>query len=107
MLNVVLRGLAEGRIAWAFWPAGTDITIMQSVISEGAGVWIPENDAVSDEEEDEESEEDEAEQRHDSEAFEEEDAESASEEDVEEPATAGVGRFSALMAIEDEDDDKN
>lgn len=35
---VVLRLVAEGKIAWAFWPPGTDLTAVGS--SGGNGIWL-------------------------------------------------------------------
>lgn len=35
---VVLRLVAEGKIAWAFWPPGTDLTTVGS--SGGNGIWL-------------------------------------------------------------------
>lgn len=36
--NAILRLVAEGRIAWAFWPPGTDLTAVGS--SGGNGIWL-------------------------------------------------------------------
>jgi len=37
-LLVVLRLVAEGKIAWAFWPPGTDLTTVGS--SGSNGIWL-------------------------------------------------------------------
>lgn len=36
--NAILRLVAEGKIAWAFWPPGTDLMTVGS--SEGNGIWL-------------------------------------------------------------------
>lgn len=36
--NAILRLVAEGKIAWAFWPPGTDLTAVGS--SGGNGIWL-------------------------------------------------------------------
>ncbi|KAG2367789.1 hypothetical protein BDR07DRAFT_1271378 [Suillus spraguei] len=36
--NAILRLVAEGKIAWAFWPPGTDLTTVGS--SGGNGIWL-------------------------------------------------------------------
>jgi hypothetical protein len=61
----VLRTLAEGRIGWAFWPPGTEVSTIKMHSQLGTGIWTP-HIAMKDEEpegesEDEESEEEEAE----------------------------------------------
>lgn len=39
--NAMLRALAEGRVAWGFWPPGTD-----NAGSDGLGIWIPGTEAA-------------------------------------------------------------
>lgn len=94
-VHVVLRGLAEGRIAWAFWPIGSQAT---SIPDPAAGIWITGSEILSDEEEEEDDEESEDEE--DSE----EESESGSDELDVEPSTAGPGRFGALGAIDSEEE---
>ncbi|KAG1754877.1 P-loop containing nucleoside triphosphate hydrolase protein [Suillus paluster] len=36
--NAILRLVAEGKISWAFWPPGTDLTAVRS--SGGNGIWL-------------------------------------------------------------------
>ncbi|KAG1828094.1 P-loop containing nucleoside triphosphate hydrolase protein [Suillus variegatus] len=39
--NAILRLVAEGRVAWAFWPPGTDLATVRS--SGGNGIWLIRN----------------------------------------------------------------
>lgn len=99
--KTVLRGLAEGRIRWAFWPPGTDPSIPGEA---GDGIWIStdgdaaEHDLESDGEEegveqDRASESDEEGSERDDLLDEEEEEEGEEEESNE----AGIGgRFGAL-----------
>ena len=46
--------LAEGRIRWGYWPPGADESVIRAVAGvEGAGIWIPGQDAIDEEEDDE------------------------------------------------------
>jgi len=42
--NAVLRALAEGRVRWAFWPPGTDPSMLSEA---GDGIWISSGDGYS------------------------------------------------------------
>ncbi|KAJ7619184.1 hypothetical protein DFH06DRAFT_1273903 [Mycena polygramma] len=106
--NAMMRALAEGRIAWAFWPPDMDVDLTSDGSHEGLGIWIPgTQDASSGEESEEEEEgahvaEESAEESQD-------DIAEGSEEDSEEsdsPAIqVGAGRFGALQDVEDTDSD--
>ncbi|KAF8216064.1 hypothetical protein K438DRAFT_1560283 [Mycena galopus ATCC 62051] len=111
--NAIMRALAEGRVAWAFWPPGIDVSLITDEDSEGMGIWIPKKDGDgtsgnegSDEEEDEtksvdgSSEEDREEALEGSEAEEDEESQSPA-------VTLGAGRFGALQDIQDGDTSEN
>ncbi|KAJ7170038.1 hypothetical protein C8R46DRAFT_1349951 [Mycena filopes] len=115
--NAILRALAEGRVAWAFWPPdyATATLEAEGAGAGGAGVWIPRTDAdeagVTDEESEEEEEEPEAGEGGDglnkSEEASSEADEADEDEGEDEDETAGIkvgaGRFGALQDIEDVD----
>ncbi|KAK7064098.1 P-loop containing nucleoside triphosphate hydrolase protein [Favolaschia claudopus] len=103
--NAIMRALAEGRVAWAFWPPGTDLTSMD--YEEGAGIWIRKNmeddGASSDDEDSEEAEEEEGSQSLDSgsEASGSEQSQDILESDAETTGIeVGTGRFGALLDIQ-------
>jgi len=98
--NAILRALAEGRIRWAFWPPGADLSMLSET---GDGVWIQsDSDAAVESGSDEEEEE--AEQDHVSESGEDASEEgggdlSDGDEDEEEQSNGASlgGRFGALV----------
>ncbi|KAJ8489384.1 hypothetical protein ONZ45_g13602 [Pleurotus djamor] len=109
--NAILRALAEGRIAWAFWPPGTSQEVLQANDADN-GIWIPrsnDRDAIAGEEtkhveEHEETTDDsdelgESEEIDEDEEGEEDDEEDDDEED-ESGLVAGSSRFSALSLEE-------
>lgn len=103
LLREVLRALAEGRVAWGFWPPGTE-----KADSDGLGIWISGTDVVgSDEEIDPEGDskesggEDEDEESEDEESEDEDDEEEEGED--EDRQNVGIGRFGAL-AIDTEEE---
>ncbi|KAJ7040449.1 hypothetical protein C8F04DRAFT_1083602 [Mycena alexandri] len=112
--NAILRALAEGRVAWAFWPPDFKVESASDEGAEGAGIWIPRTEAdgasTDDESEEEEPEADgEAEgdlNKDEAESPESSQDESEEEKDEEEQTAAiqvGAGRFGALQDIEDVD----
>lgn len=96
----VLRALAEGRVAWGFWPPGTEKP------SEGLGIWIPGTEAAGTDGELTEPDDEPEEPEQSEEGEEEEDSEEEGEEDDEEDEDeedddgieqrVGGGRFGAL-----------
>ncbi|KAJ7727816.1 hypothetical protein DFH07DRAFT_757553 [Mycena maculata] len=97
--NAILRALAEGRIAWAFWPPDTDLESASDEPDEGLGIWIPraEDDGVtSEEEEDREAASEEAEDEGDV-----EESPPDSDEDDSAALQVGGGRFGALQDTEE------
>ena len=100
--ETVLRALAEGRVRWAFWPPGTEPSILSEA---GDGIWIPSGDdtvGVDSESDGEEGVERDRVSESDEEGSQQDD--SLDEEEEEEEADlneASVGgRFGAL-ALED------
>ncbi|KAG2156633.1 P-loop containing nucleoside triphosphate hydrolase protein [Suillus bovinus] len=104
--NAILRLVAEGRIAWAFWPPGTDLTTVGS--SGGNGIWLirdtdqhtqelDEDDGGSGYETDEVESPDEG-----SDEVSDEDGDATSEEEHQDAnfKSATVGRF-GVLAIDD------
>ncbi|KAG6814126.1 hypothetical protein H0H92_002121 [Tricholoma furcatifolium] len=109
--NAILRALAEGRIAWAFWPPGTDPkTIAANVDERGTGIWIPggsasvEDDTESDDDTSGETS-DEDEKSTDTAESEEIVDEEDSDSDSVSVAKAPISRFGALE-IEDIDEEE-
>jgi hypothetical protein len=109
-IQIVMRALAEGRVAWAFWPPDTDVDLTSDETDDGMGIWIPrtaEGGAMSVEEESEAEEEERSKSGEESqedgpkESEEEEEEEEEDEEGEEEPKSTGIrvgaGRFGALV----------
>jgi hypothetical protein len=108
-VNVVLRAVAEGKVAWAFWPPETDPTTLVVEGELGTGIWIPHVEVVDDESEEDSDQEEEAEGGED-EVLESEGEEAEEEEDEEESGeevrVGSVGRFGALLDdVKDEDEE--
>ncbi|KAJ7631053.1 GTPase [Roridomyces roridus] len=100
--NAIMRSLAEGRVAWAFWPPESDGSASDTPAE--MGIWIPrEEEGESDEESEEkeaESEEDEAEDALEPAQSPPVSDESDSESDA---LHVGSGRFGALQDSDDVD----
>ncbi|KAJ7808246.1 hypothetical protein B0H14DRAFT_2870704 [Mycena olivaceomarginata] len=100
--NAIMRALAEGRVAWAFWPPATvDLTVDES--GDGMGIWIPSKDddgTSGDEHSDEEEEETKSVDGSSGESQEEVLEESTEEEDESTAIPVGAGRFGALQEIQ-------
>jgi hypothetical protein len=108
-----MRALAEGRVAWAFWPPDMDVELTSESderdTDDGMGIWIPrtaEGGVTSVEEESEAEEGEEVksgEESHDDgpKELEEEEEKEEDEEGEEEPKSTGIrvgaGRFGALV----------
>ncbi|KAJ6604808.1 hypothetical protein DFH09DRAFT_1123865 [Mycena vulgaris] len=102
--NAILRSLAEGRVAWAFWPPDTEVHLTSEENDDAMGIWIPraEDDGAASEEESEEEVEDEDAKIVGSQSPEEsDDDESDTESDSASALHVGAGRFGALQDIED------
>ncbi|KDQ29904.1 hypothetical protein PLEOSDRAFT_167693 [Pleurotus ostreatus PC15] len=97
--NDILRALVEGRIAWAFWPPGTDITVVDD--NNGNGVWLHEFDRLDAEFDD--HEEDSAEQEDADEGV---SSEINSEGDGVSEDEAVGGRFDALSLEEESEEEE-
>ncbi|KAJ7161420.1 hypothetical protein C8R43DRAFT_1176109, partial [Mycena crocata] len=104
--NAILRALAEGRVAWAFWPPDMEVDLIADENSDGMGIWIPrvsEDDGASSAEESEEEEEVPVEEE--AAQSEEETPEESNDESASESSSAalqiGAGRFGALQDIAD------
>lgn len=96
---LVLRALVEGRIAWAFWPPGTDITVVGD--NNGNGIWLHEFDRLDAEFDD--HEEDSAEQEDVDEG---ESSDINSEDDGVSEDEAVGGRFNALSIDEESEEEE-
>ncbi|KAF8899038.1 hypothetical protein BD779DRAFT_1666780 [Infundibulicybe gibba] len=94
--NAILRGLAEGRVGWAFWPPGTEVERVIEGDMEGVGVWLPHAEIVDEESLESEEEADDGKEAQE-ESEEEENEEEEEEEEDEEIQAPGVGRFGALL----------
>ncbi|KDQ31093.1 hypothetical protein PLEOSDRAFT_1036089 [Pleurotus ostreatus PC15] len=97
--NDILRALVEGRIAWAFWPPGTDITVVGD--NNGNGIWLHEFDRLDAEFDD-----------HEEDSAEQEDADEGVSSDinsegdgVSEDEAVG-GRFDALSLEEESEEEE-
>lgn len=102
---IVLRSLAEGKVAWAFWPLGTDTSTFTD--EAGSGIWIPHVEIVESEDEDED--EDESEEEVSEASSEEEDYDSDDEEE-EQARPSGFGRFGVFSVMRndyDEDEEES
>ncbi|KAF7339335.1 Guanine nucleotide-binding protein-like 1 [Mycena sanguinolenta] len=112
--NAILRALAEGRVAWAFWPPDVDVDLTVDESAAGMGIWIPSTDGEGTsggEESEEEGEEVKSAEELSENEQEEGPAKSEDEEDEDsEPESAqvalGAGRFGALQDIQGEDSDE-
>ncbi|KAG5647766.1 hypothetical protein DXG03_008489 [Asterophora parasitica] len=109
--NAMLRGLAEGRVGWAFWAPDTDTKAVAAAMEEqGTGLWIPNATAV-DEDTDEESENEEEEEA-DPEVDTEEDEnltddDADSDDSFQKAGGPARSRFNALVIddVEEEEED--
>ncbi|KAJ6621206.1 hypothetical protein B0H10DRAFT_2019215 [Mycena sp. CBHHK59/15] len=105
--NAILRSLAEGRVAWAFWPPGMDLDPTSDENHEGLGIWIPRGDDVGTSSEEEESEEGEGEQIEDGDGatirMRKDTGEDSESDSTEAPSfqVGAHGRFGALQDIDD------
>ncbi len=105
MLAVVLRILAESRVAWAFWPPETDSTRL----SASRGVWIPRPEADNHDQEEEESSNEEVDANLELNS-EPEDSDEGSDEEggVAQALGGGTGRFAMLSsAAESQSEDES
>ena len=98
ILLIVLRALAESRVAWAFWPSGTD----SSSTSTAHGIWIP--GSAFEEEKEDDSSDAEASVHSDDDGTPEDSMSESEKEDSEVEAT-GAGRFAMLSLVEDSSDE--
>ncbi|KAG6868874.1 hypothetical protein C0993_008622 [Termitomyces sp. T159_Od127] len=110
--NALLRALAEGRIGWAFWPPGTDLTSIKADIGEqGNGIWIPHAGIIEDDENANDSDEpDEDEKSIVTSSYEETSDEDKSSEEAEygsERKMSGISGFGALSVDDVEEDDES
>jgi len=101
--ETVLRALAEGRVRWAFWPPGTDLSMVGGA---GDGIWISDGDdtvgvySESDGEEEVEGDHGSESDEKDSQESDYPDEEGEEEEEAESNEASVGGRFGAL-ALED------
>lgn len=107
--NAILRLLAEGKIAWGFWPEGTPQAVLDSPIKTGHGIWIPNDDDAStlvdgDETDDEEEEAESATEDEDSTLIE---SDSEDEKEVPNVVVASNSRFAALTLTAQNDSDSD
>ncbi|KDR85475.1 hypothetical protein GALMADRAFT_52603 [Galerina marginata CBS 339.88] len=106
--NAILRSLAEGRLAWAFWPPDTTPEEIAAIGGgdQGHGIWIPQGDNTDYGSDPESEDEREEENDHRSTATEDQAEEAGGEtSEADEVITggAGVGRFGALAINDNED----
>jgi hypothetical protein len=111
---LVLRALAEGRVAWGFWPpsmdsAGHGMRDCSDNQNEPVGIWIPRSNEDFASDEDSEVEEDAETQERSAESNEAEFTEEETDDGVETEAVASapnlVSRFDALAVEEVEEED--
>jgi hypothetical protein len=103
-VGAVLRGVAEGRVAWAFWPPDMEVSLDSKESSDGMGIWIPrpEDDAAGSDEESEEEEDDEvADNKEETPEVSENDDSGTESESDSAALHVGAGRFGALQDIDD------
>ncbi|KAJ7446495.1 hypothetical protein B0H11DRAFT_2084984 [Mycena galericulata] len=103
--NAIMRAVAEGRIAWAFWPPDTNVA---DETTDGMGIWIPraEEDEVVSDGESEDVEDAASEEGEDKEGEVERESPPASDESESDSAAlqVGAGRFGALQDVDTSDD---
>jgi hypothetical protein len=99
----VLRALAEGKIAWAFWPPDVEERFIRDEQHEpGAGIWIP-GDSELDDDVDTSEPESLTEEKSEVDSVNDE-VPSESDSDQEGSIPTGLGRFGALAIVEGNND---
>jgi hypothetical protein len=54
--NALLRALAEGKVAWGFWPPGVDLSQIKRDGADSCGIWIPRAEELDEDIEESETE---------------------------------------------------
>ena len=94
--------MAESRIGWAFWPPGSDVSVVAEHVEPDAGIWIPHAGHRDEEREPGSESENEEGSVEDPESDGTSDVSDSTENDSEEEdAKVGFGRFGAL-SLDDE-----
>jgi hypothetical protein len=95
--------LAEGKIAWAFWPPDAEERLIRDEQHEsGAGIWIPGDSELDDDVDPSEPESLTDEEKFEADSVDEE-VSSESDSNQEESIPTGLGRFGALVMAEGND----